>query len=396
MDKKLILEKIDQAVAILNEKDIDLWLTFVRESSSIHDPVLDVVAGTNVTWQTAFLINRNGDTTVILGSLEVPHMETVGTFKNIIGYKQSIKEPLLEYLNKHNPQKIAVNYSTNNNLADGLTYGMFMILQDHLKETDFGSKLVSSEELVAALRGRKSPAELALMKEAIKITLDIYGQVTEFIAPGKTEKELAAFITGKHKAMGLESAWEQEHCPAVFTGPDTAGAHSGPTDRKVERGHILNMDFGVNYNGYCSDLQRVWYVLRDGETEAPPEVQRGFDVLKEAINRAKAVIKPGVKGCEVDDAARNYIVENGYEEYPHGLGHQVGRVAHDGGAGLFPRWERYGNLPFIPLEKGQVFTIEPRLTVEGHGVVTMEEMVVITDDGCEYLSNPQNELYIIT
>jgi Xaa-Pro aminopeptidase len=395
MSKNLVTEKIQQAVSILNEKDIDLWMTFVRESGTMRDPAMEMVVGTNATWQSAFLINRNGDTTAIVGSLEVPNMNMVGTYKNVVGYVQSVKEPLVEYLTKHDPKKIAVNYSINSNLADGLTHGLFLILQKHLEGTPFIERFVSSEEIIASLRGRKSSSEIELMKTAVKHTEEIFEEATKFIAPGKSELEIATFVKERIFERGLGLAWAEDHCPSVFTGPDTAGAHSGPTDRKVKKGHIINMDFGVKYNGYCSDMQRTWYILRDGEDTAPNEVQRGFDVLKTAIQKAKAVIRPGVKGCEVDETARNYITENGYAEYQHGLGHQLGRTAHDGGGGLFPRWERYGNLPFLPIEENQIFTIEPRLFVEGHGIVTMEEEVVVTKDGCEYLTNPQIELILI-
>ena len=395
MKKQLIIEKIEQAVRILREKEIDLWLIFVRESSVNHDPTLDVVVGTNCTWQSAFLINKNGDTTAIVGSLEVPHMKLIGTFKNVIGYLKSVREPLMEYLNKHNPGKIAINYSVDSPQSDGLTHGMYLTLLDILKETSFKERLISSEEVVAALRGRKSATELAIMKEAVKETLRIYDEVTEFMKPGQTEKEVAAFISGKIKERGFEPAWDEEHCPAVYSGPETAGAHSGPTDRIIEKGHIVNMDFGVKINGYCSDLQRTWYILRDGETTAPAEVQRGFDVLRESMRRAAAKVKPGVKGVEVDREARNYIVENGYEEYQHALGHQVGKSAHDGGVGFYPEWERYGKTPYIPIEEGQVFTIEPRLFVPERGVVTMEEEIIVTKDGFEYLSKPQEELILI-
>ena len=206
---------------------------------------------------------------------------------------------------------------------------------------------------------------------------------------------MAEFIKAKVKERGLEFAWDVEHCPAVFTGPDTAGAHAGPTGREIKKGHILNIDFGVKVNGYCSDLQRTWYFLRDDEDKAPAEVQKGFDTIVTSIQKSKEQLKPGMLGYEIDDVARKYIVENGYAEYPHGLGHQVGKAAHDGGTGLFPRWERYGNTPYLKVEENQVFTIEPRLTVEGFGIATVEEEVVVTKDGCEYISSPQKELYLI-
>jgi Xaa-Pro aminopeptidase len=157
----------------------------------------------------------------------------------------------------------------------------------------------------------------------------------------------------------------------------------------------VNIDFGIKYNGYCSDLQRTWYVLKDDEEKAPTDVEIGFYVVRNAIQKVVDKLKPGVQGCEMDDIARNYIVKSGYEEFPHGLGHQVGKNVHDGGCGLLPRWERYGNAPFMKVEELQVYTIEPRLRVEGHGIATLEEEVFITKDGCEFLSKPQKELIYI-
>ncbi len=391
----LIKEKAEQASRILDEKNIDLWLTFVRESDISKDPVMDTIVGTNVTWQTAFLIDRKGNRKVILGSLDAANMKEMGVYPEVITYVQSVKDDLLRIVKESDPQSIAINYSRNSNHADGLTHGMYLILQEYFSGTPYLERFVSSEGIIASLKGRKSATEIAMMKEAVRITLEIYDETTQFIKPGRTEKEVAAFITEQRMKRGLEAAWDIQHCPAVFTGPESAGAHAGPTDRVIEKGHLINTDFGVRVNGYCSDLQRTWYILKDDEDTAPAEVQRGFDVLLGSIRNAKKELRPGKTGCEIDDAARNHITANGYEEYMHGLGHQVGKNAHDGGAGLFPRWERYGNLPYLPIEESQVFTIEPRLYVPGYGIVTIEEMVQVTKDGCEYLSAPQEELYLV-
>jgi len=394
MSTEIIKEKIEQAVSILKEKKIDMWMTFVSESTTIHDPALDLIVGKNCTWQSAFIINSDGETTAMVGSIEAENFKG-GLYKNVLGYLKSIKEPLIEYLNVKKPNKIAINYSKNSVLADGLTHGMYLILLDHLKGTDFSDRLVSSEEIISALRGRKSETELAIMNYAVIETQKIFEQVTKYIKPGRTEKEVADFIKGIVMEKGYELAWEEEHCPAVFTGPETQGAHSGPTNRKIERGHMVNIDFGIKHKGYCSDMQRTWYILRNDEEKPPKEVQEGFYVIRDAIQKVADSLKPGVKGCEMDDIARNYIIEKGYEEYPHGLGHQVGRNVHDGGAGLFPRWERYGETPFMEIEEGQVFTIEPRLQVKDYGTSTLEEEVVVTKDGCNFISKPQKELILI-
>lgn len=395
MDKEMILEKQKQAADILNEKDIDMWMTFVRESGNINDPMMEMIVGTNCTWQSAFIITKTGETIAIVGSLEVANMKLVGTFKRVEGYLKNVKDKLLEVLNEINPNKIAINFSRNSTLADGLTHGMYLELTDHLNNTPFKDRLVSSEDVVAALRGRKSPKEIEIMKEAIKETLKIFDQVTEFLKPGISEKEVAKFVHKIVEEKGFGLAWDKEYCPSVFTGPGTAGAHAGPTDRLIEPGHVINMDFGIKYNGYCSDLQRTWYVLKKGEDTAPQPVQKGFDIIRDSITQAAKAIKPGVQGCEIDDIARGYITRSGYEEYPHALGHQLGKVAHDGGALLSPRWERYGNLPYLRLEENQVFTIEPRLTIEGYGIATIEEEVVITNDGCEFISPRQDKIYLV-
>jgi len=395
MNYDIIKEKINQAIEILSEKEIDMWLTFVRETKVSKDPMIDMIVGENSTWQSAFIICKDGDTAAIVGSIEEENIRKAGTYSYIVGYVQSIKEPLLKYLDLKKPKKIAINYSKNSPLADGLTYGMYQLLLEYLKGTRCDEKLISSEEIISALRGRKSQTEISIMKEAIAETLRIFDEVTAFIKPGKTEKDVADFVNSKLKERNFQPAWDSETCPAVFTGPNPSSAHSGPTDRVIEKGHVVSMDFGIKHKGYCSDLQRCWYILKDDETKAPAPVQKGFEVIRDAIQKVADAIEPGVTGVEMDDIARNYIVKSGYPEYPHGLGHQVGREVHDGGAGLFPRWERYGQTPYMRLEKGQVFTIEPRLPVEGYGVVTVEEEVLITESGCEFLSTPQKELILI-
>lgn len=395
MSFDIIKEKTRQAVEILKEKNIDMWITFVRETSALKDPVLDITVGNSSTWQSAFIINKDGDKTAIVGDMEKENFVKAGVYDNVIGYLKSIREPLVDYVSKKNPEQIAINYSKNSVLADGLTHGMYHILLEHFEKTDFKNRLVSAEDIISALRGRKSKAELDLMKEAADETLRIFDMTTKFIKPGVTELDIADYVKNIVQEKGYELAWEETHCPAVFTGPDPAGPHSGPTERKVERGHMINMDFGIKLNGYCSDIQRTWYVLKENENNPPAEVQKGFEVIRDAIQKVADALKPGVKGVEMDDIARNYITENGYEEYPHGLGHQLGKTVHDGGSGLFPRWEKYGNTPFIPLEEGQIFTIEPRLPVKGYGVSTIEEEVVITKTGCEFITTPQKELILI-
>ncbi|MFC1568738.1 M24 family metallopeptidase [bacterium] len=390
----MINEKLRQAIQILKEKKIDLWLTFVRETSSSPDPVLDLILGTHVVWPSAFLLTRQGEKIALVGSLDVQNVKDHADYE-VVGYVDSIKPGLLKLLDRLNPKRIAINYSTNDVTADGLSYGLYLTLMEYLKESDFADRLESSEAIISALRGRKSETEIKNIKGAIDKTLLIFNTVTDFVKPGMTEFEVADFIKKQMESKGLEPAWDPDQCPAVFTGPDSAGAHAMPTGRKIEPGHIMNIDFGVRYEGYVSDLQRTWYFMREGEIAPPEAVQKGFQVIRDSIKKAADFLKPDVEGWAVDDVARKYIVDAGYTEYPHALGHQVGRKAHDGSTLLCPQWERYGTLPFSKVEVGQVFTLEPRLTVPGHGVATIEEIVVVNKEGVEFLSDPQEELYLI-
>ncbi len=391
----MIKEKLAQSAEILAEEGIDLWLTFVRESEVNGDPVLDLILGANCTWHSAFMIPVRGRPVAIVGSLDEARIRETGGY-DVIGYQQSIKGVLIEQLNRLAPKKIALNYSESAVLADGLSHGLFLSLIRYLEGTPYAARFMSSESIVAKLRGRKSREEIRRIGAAIDVTEEIFEQVSAFMKSGRTERDIASFILGEVDRRGVEPAWERELCPSVFTGPESAGAHAGPTDRAIEPGHILNIDFGVKIERYVSDLQRTWYFLRQNEKEAPTEVMRAFETIRDAIALAADRIRPGMEGRAVDSIARSYITDRGYAEFPHALGHQVGRHAHDGAGLLCPEWERYGNLPYLKIEENQVYTLEPRITVAGYGVATMEEIIVVRSDGGEFLSHPQREIYLVS
>ncbi|MCL1893010.1 MAG: Xaa-Pro peptidase family protein [Holophagaceae bacterium] len=391
----MIKEKIKQAVKLLKEFEIDCWITFTRESEINGDPILPLLLPGPVTWHSAVIITSDGKSRAIVGRYDRATVEETGAYDEVFDFVSSFREPFLEVMKKINPKTIALNYSEGSEICDGITHGMFLTLQKLLGELGMADRITSAEVIVSALRERKSEGELKSMKEAIRHTLEIFDLVQNEIKPGRTEQDIAAFMGAEVERRKLCTAWNPATCPSVFTGPETAEAHYTPTKRIIEPGHLVTMDFGVRIDGYCSDLQRTFYVANPGETELPEAVQRGFDTLRNAIEAAKAVIKPGVIGLDVDLAARNHLIATGYGENPFALGHQVGRFAHDGTAILGPAWDKYAQKPFKPLECGMVFTIEPRLTVPEHGIISIEEMVVVTENGAEWLSKPQVTLPII-
>jgi Xaa-Pro aminopeptidase len=391
----LIREKIAQAKQILQEFAIDCWITFTRETQITGDPTLPFLVSSDLTWHSALIVTRLRGTHAIVGEYDRLSVAETGAYDEVVGYVEGMRKPLIEYLRSLAPRTIALNFSKESEISDGLTHGMYLTLLEILQEAGLAERVISAEKIISALRQRKTDSEIARIKTAIDLTLKIFHEVTPFLRPGRTEKEVAAFMRGKVEEAGADFAWDPGSCPAVFSGPETAGAHYAPTDRRIEPGHVLNMDFGVKIDGYCSDLQRTFYLLRPDERRAPADVQQGFDTIVRAIESSRLALRPGVQGITVDQVARETLAAAGYEGFPHGLGHQVGRFAHDGTALLAPAWEKYGNKPFERVEKGMVFTLEPRLTVKGSGVATIEEMVLVTEHGAEFLSTPQTEIITV-
>lgn len=392
----LIQEKVSQAIDILKEQQTDMWLTFVRETSGVRDPALDLLIGDNdLTWHSALILTREGKKIAIVGNLETEAVRQLNVFDEVLGYDSAVSGLLRDTITRLNPDGIAVNTSRNNVHADGLTHAMYEFLKEYLAGTPYADRLVSAEPIINALRGRKTPTELARIRRAVEITNEIFEKTFSFIKVGMTEIEVGEYMHNLVKEYGVGLAWPAENCPAVNSGPNKVVGHNGPTEIKIERGHIVHFDFGVKYEGYCSDIQRVGYVLREGETEAPVEVQRGFITIRTAIEKSREAMKVGATGNSIDVISREIVEDSGYPEFMHALGHQLGRVAHDGGALLGPLWEKYGESPNQKLELDQVYTIEPHVMIAGYGCVGLEEDVVMTNKGAEYIGEPQREIVLI-
>jgi Xaa-Pro aminopeptidase len=387
-------EKIAQAIQILDETQIEAWLLFARETSEINEPAWRVVAPTGVVWQSAIILTRRGEKIAIVGKFDDGAYRESGLYDEVIAYTQSIGDALRGALTRLDPQTIALDFSKSNPAADGLTYGMFLRLHDFLKDTPLPARFVSADPIISRLRGRKTPTEVNLIRAAIATTMQIIGETTQEIRVGASEKQLFDGMQARVTARGLDYAWDKVNNPIVNTGPNSQPGHTPPSARQVERGHIVHMDFGVKQDEYCADIQRVWYLRREDETRPPQAVQRAFDAVVKTIEAGARFLKPGVLGWQVDQHAREVITRAGYPEYQHAFGHQLGRTAHDGSTLLGPRWERYGDTPFGVVEAGQVFTLELGVMTDC-GFVGVEEDVIVTAAGCEFLEEPQTSIWTI-
>ena len=393
MPRYLEQQKCKQACEILQELDLDVWLIWVRETAQMADPVLKLVLGSDLVWQSALIFTKNDEKIAIVGNFDADGIEDLKLFDRVIPYTQSIQEVLLEELERIKPHQIALNYSRNDVASDGLTVGMRTLLEEYLKGTPYLERFMSAEPLIGKLRGRKIKAEISRIQKAIEITEQIFLDAAEYLRVGLTEQQIHEFFLERMKEYGVTSAWEAERNPAVDAGPNKQFGHAGPTENKTKAGHLLHFDFGVNYQGFCSDIQRMFFFGE--ERGIPEEIQTAFATVRDAISTASQFIKPGRLGHEVDAITRDFIQERGYEEYQHALGHQVGRNVHDGGTLLAPLWDRYGESPRGVVEVGNVFTLELYVTTENFGQVSLEENIVVTKTGCKFLSTPQRELVCI-
>lgn len=387
-------EKLDQARQLLAALDLDAWLIFVRETAMGGDPALKLIAPFDLTWESALIIGRDGMRAAIVGRYDVPPVEATGLFTAVHGYDAGIGGVLHDILSTFNPRSIALNYSTSEVAADGLTHGMYLRLLELAQGTPFVERLVSAHAFVSQLRARKTPGEQARLVAALEAAAEIFDIARRAIRVGVTERQIAEQMHAATFGQGMETAWPQLACPIVNTGPDSPVGHAVPGDISVQRGHLVHIDFGVQRDGFCSDQQRMWYVLDRGETEPPAEVQQAWNVVRTAIERGFQAIKPGVPGWQVDEAARAVFRAAGLPEYQHALGHGVGRAVHDGGPLLGPRWDRYGDTPHGLVQPGMVFTLECGVQT-ARGYVGLEEEIVVEADGARWLAPPQTELWLL-
>jgi Xaa-Pro aminopeptidase len=391
MEVTIQREKLEQAVGILEEHGIECWLTFARETSETPDPALKLILGHDVTWQSAFLVTRAGRRIAIVGGPDGPALRRHNLYDTVITYDEGFAPALRAALRELDPAQIGINYSPGDPAADGLTHGMYLQLAEALARTPYRRRLVSAAPVVGSLRSRKTPTELARMRRAIAITVELFDEVTRYLRPGRTEREVADLLHGELRRRGLESSWEWDGCPIVNAGPESEPGHGEPSDLRVRPGDLVHVDFGVAYEGYRSDMQRVWYVRSEAEPEPPEAVRHAFCACVDAIEAGRRSLRAGVAGWEVDAAARRSLTAAGYPEYKHALGHSVGLACHDGGPLIGPRWPRYGETPERPIEPGSVYTLELG-TMTDRGFIGLEDEVLVAADGAEFISPVQREL----
>jgi len=244
-----------------------------------------------------------------------------------------------------------------------------------------GAKLVPTQGLVDEVRAVKDAEEVAKIGRSAKIADRGLEALTAETWIGRSERELAWRLRELLHAHGAD---ELSFDSIVASGENGARPHAHPTDKIVERGTLVTVDWGVRVDGYCSDCTRTFSTGR-----LPDRLQEAYDVCLAAQQRACAGIKAGLTGIEADALARDPITEAGFGgDFGHGLGHGVGLAIHEA--------PRLSTESTDTLVAGQCVTIEPGIYLTGLGGVRIEDLAIVRDDGVELLTSFPKELIEVT
>jgi Xaa-Pro aminopeptidase len=251
---------------------------------------------------------------------------------------------------------------------------------DTLKETFPGVEFIPVHERIERITMVKTEDELAKIKKACEITDRTFNKILEIIKPGMKESEVAAEITYWHRKYGAE---KDSFDSIVASGWRGALPHGAASDKVIETGEMVTLDFGCVYQGFCSDLTRTISI-----GTPPDEMKKIYGIVLESQQKAIDGVKEGANTKALDTIARDHIYKSGYEgKFGHGLGHGLGIEVHE-----IPSVSQRMDMN-IP--KNVVFTIEPGIYVEGLGGVRIEDDVVVVNGKCEVLNASTKELIII-
>jgi Xaa-Pro aminopeptidase len=256
-----------------------------------------------------------------------------------------------------------------------LTFASYKAYQKEVR-----AELVPISGIIENLRLIKTPSEIKILKQAADVADRAFTHILDFIRPGITELDVSNEL---EFFMRKEGATSSSFDTIVASGKRSALPHGVATDKVIETGDFVTLDYGAYYNGYVSDITRTVAVGQPSE-----ELIKIYDIVLEAQLRGMAGIKPGMTGKEADALTRNLIVEKGYGEYfGHSTGHGIGLEVHEG-----PALSMKSDLV---LQAGMAVTVEPGIYLPGVGGVRIEDDTIITIEGNEALTHSTKELIIL-
>jgi Xaa-Pro aminopeptidase len=260
--------------------------------------------------------------------------------------------------------------------SNRMTYGGYDNLRNNFPQVNF----VPVTEAVEKLTMQKTLEEISKIKKAIEITDKTFKKILDFIKPGMKELDVSAEITYIHKKLGaLKDAFE----PIVASGWRSSLPHGVATNKVIENGDMVTLDFGCVYEGFCSDMTRT---VSAGNP--PDEMKKIYGIVRDAQAMAIEKAHSSMSSKQLDTVARDYITQKGYGEYfGHGLGHGLGIEVHE-----MPSLSQRHD---YQLRENTVVTVEPGIYIENSGGVRIEDDILLKENGCEVLNCSPNELIVL-
>lgn len=251
-----------------------------------------------------------------------------------------------------------------------------LTLMEHKPDCNY----VNGSLFIDQIRSVKDSAERDLMRQASSLNDTAMGSIIHFLSSAHTEKEMAQKLLAIYEELGTEGP---SFNPIIAYGIHTADPHHSPSNGILKEGDSIIIDIGCKYASYCADMTRTFFYKSVSE-----KAREVYNIVKEANIRAISIIKPGVRFCDIDAAARSYIEEQGYGKYfTHRTGHSIGIEVHD-----------FGDVSAVNTDTvapGMVFSIEPGIYLPGEFGVRIEDLVLVTENGCEVLNKFSKELSVI-
>ena len=289
---QIIREKHTELPKIMKENNIDCWLIFVRETATTPDSSMNFVVGSDVVLQSAFIFHLKNDKLqkiAIVGNFDADTERNKGIWTEVIAYVHGIQQDLTKTIQRLNPRTIALNYSLDDYSADGLSHGLFLVLQNYL--SDYTDRFTSAQSIINSLRGCKSKTEIDIITRACQITEEINEKMTKFMEVGTSEAKIQARFHDEIAKRQLGFSWQREQNPMIDVVKEKDFGHVIPQESNlIQKGHTLHNDFGIKIYGYGSDLQRMWFF--GNKEEVPNELRQGMDTIVKAIELALADINP--------------------------------------------------------------------------------------------------------
>ncbi len=314
----------------------------------------------------ALYINSNGNHKFIVNKL-FPLSKNLGIDIIWYGDDENPIELLGSILEKQKPLGI-----------DKFWTAQFLI---QLLDMNIISKAVNSSFIIDNLRMQKDEEEKQFMRESSRINDKVMKRFFEEIKEGYTEKQCVRLLADLYEEQGAEGFSFE---PIIAFGINGADPHHKCDNTKLKKGHSIVIDIGGLYEHYCSDMTRTVFFKQ----EPCEKYKKIYEIVKNANLKAIAKVKAGVKFSEIDAAARDYITENGYGEYfTHRTGHSIGIEVHDKGDVSSINSDR--------VAEGMIFSIEPGIYLNDHIGVRIEDLVMVTKNGCEVLNSVSKEITII-